>query len=437
MQQQITAARPPPVAAIKMSTPRLLFLSHRLLRASEGSPKLTIRPTQRAALSSASRRQRPEAATTRYGTANEPPAHLGGGRAIPSTRPKDAEQKKLPEPEVTDKTEKQASQTPDAEQQKPRQRTSLSDPPNENQQLTDVQAASGTQSSKPPSITSSTNATLLNDPASARINVSALQNILQMQPPMSTASDTAPPHLQTPRHVHHFDTYSLVQDLISSKTFTDAQAITIMKALRLILADNIDLARAGLMSRSDAEMDAYQFRAASSELRTELRQRRAASADRMRADRSQLQHEVDILGQRMTQESLNLKDELKGMFDDRKMVVRTERRGLENRIQELGYKITVAMNSGMRNEIEALRFLVTRNAAITLACFIAGSLMMLYMAARRKARDQKAEAEKKEREKYEKKLRDSGQLLAPPTHTKEELVKRIEEGGDPSLVSLG
>lgn len=139
----------------------------------------------------------------------------------------------------------------------------------------------------------------------------------------------------------------------------------------------------------------------------------------------------------MTQESLNLKDELKGMFDDRKMAVRTERRVLDNRIQELGYKITVAMNSSMRSEIEKLRFEVTRNAALTLAAFVFGSLGALYMASRRKQMNERAARDRVEREKLEKKLRDSGQLRQLEPGDKEALVRRVEEGGDPSLVSLG
>jgi len=52
----------------------------------------------------------------------------------------------------------------------------------------------------------------------------------------------------------------------------------------------------------------------------------------MRRERTLLQHEVDILNQKMTQELLALKDELKGMFDDRKMDVRMEQRAMESKV---------------------------------------------------------------------------------------------------------
>ena len=53
----------------------------------------------------------------------------------------------------------------------------------------------------------------------------------------------------------------------------------------------------------------------------------------MRRERTLLQHEVDILSQKMTQELLTLKDDLKGMFDDRKMDVRMEQRAMESKVR--------------------------------------------------------------------------------------------------------
>ena len=418
-----------------MAAPRAPFVYPRLFRISlrniastvEATP--TSRQIHRVPFSSTARRRTPpQTVTQRYGTANEPPAHLVGRGTLPPNLPKENEQKKLPEPEEADKEAQ--PDTPD----RTRQQVFTSGPTQKSTQPKDGDGPLKDNSSVPSPPTESNAAV---SPAQAQ-TTSTLNNVLEMQPPMSTPSESAPPHLQTPPHVHHFDTYSLVRDLTSSGAFTNAQAVIIMKALRVILADNVDLARAGIMSRSDAEMDAYQFRAASSELRTETRQRRDAQSDRLRADRTQLQHEVDILSQRIAQESLTLKDELKGMFDDRKMNVRMERRGLDNRIQELGYKITVAMNSGMRNEIEGLRFLVTRNAAITLAAFIVGSLLVLWMASRRKAKDERVEREKKERERVERRMRENGRGRGTePTDAQEELSRRVQQGDNPALVSLG
>jgi len=84
-------------------------------------------------------------------------------------------------------------------------------------------------------------------------NQSALNLILGMGPVSEGLDEQKPPHLQPPPYVHHFDTYTLVRDL-EKGGFSDQQAVTTMKAVRGILADNIELARAGIMNKSDAEM---------------------------------------------------------------------------------------------------------------------------------------------------------------------------------------
>lgn len=78
--------------------------------------------------------------------------------------------------------------------------------------------------------------------------------VLRM-PPAETAeeeNDSKPPHLQTPPYVHHFDTYTLVQQ-VEAGGFTAAQSVTAMKAVRGLLAQNLDVARRGLVSKSDVE----------------------------------------------------------------------------------------------------------------------------------------------------------------------------------------
>lgn len=204
----------------------------------------------------------------------------------------------------------------------------------------------------------------------------ALDSVLHI-PTTQQEEETKPPHLKTPPYVHHFDTYGLVRKLSQSQ-YTPEQSITIMKAVRHTLLTNMALARAGLVSKSNVENETYLFRAACSELKTEIGNRRRGEIERMRSDRNQLQHELDILGQRLGQETSGLREELKGLFDDRKMAVRQEQRAMETKIQELNYKITVALNSDARSEVEGLRWVLTRRAAITVGV----SAFMLFVALR-------------------------------------------------------
>lgn len=121
----------------------------------------------------------------------------------------------------------------------------------------------------------------------------------------------------------------------------------------------------------------YLFRSACSELRTELQNARTSTSDTLRTQRTHLQYEVDILNQKLTQDLLACKDDLKGLFNDRKMAVRMDQRAMESAIQELNYKITVALNSDSKGEVEGLRWVLTRRAALA----IVGMARMLYLPA--------------------------------------------------------
>lgn len=160
-----------------------------------------------------------------------------------------------------------------------------------------------------------------------------METILHMGPPEQDTADTMsrPPHLTPPPYVHHFDSYSLVKHL-ESGGWTNPQAITAMKAVRGLLAANLDVAQAGLVSKSDVENETYLFRAACSELSTEVRKNRRVADESMRQQRTTLQHEVDILTQTLNQEVLTLNDNVKGMFNDRRMVVREEQKAAESAV---------------------------------------------------------------------------------------------------------
>ena len=71
-------------------------------------------------------------------------------------------------------------------------------------------------------------------------------------PPEEKSEEHKPPHLQPPPYVHHFDTYTLVRD-VEKGGFTMDQSVTLMKAVRSLLALNLDVAKEGLVSKSDIE----------------------------------------------------------------------------------------------------------------------------------------------------------------------------------------
>ncbi|KAL2213194.1 hypothetical protein CC79DRAFT_1316036 [Sarocladium strictum] len=184
-----------------------------------------------------------------------------------------------------------------------------------------------------------------------------LEAVLHMAPPRQH------PHMAPPPYVHHFDTYSLVKQL-GDGGYSQAQAIEVMKGVRAILAQNLDVAQESLVSKSDVENETYLFRAACSELSTEIKNNRRLQDEQMRQQRTHLQHEVDILNQSLNQELLTLNDTVRGMFNDRKMAVREEQKSVESAVQQISYKISIMLSSDAKSEIEGVRWILIRRSVL-------------------------------------------------------------------------
>lgn len=89
----------------------------------------------------------------------------------------------------------------------------------------------------------------------------SLETVLHMDAPNTKDTEEHKlSHLQLPPYLHHFDTFTLVRDL-QKGGFTEAQSVTLMKAVRSLLAINLDIARQSLVSKSDIEnVCQYHFR---------------------------------------------------------------------------------------------------------------------------------------------------------------------------------
>ncbi|CAD6441198.1 ab9c1a7c-92a4-4264-bc1a-1567d6cba7c4 [Sclerotinia trifoliorum] len=368
-----------------MSTTRLTFLYPTLFRAIRASEPIT--PRVRIQSRRASRPQRPRQFCTtqsrrdvfvqRHGKAVEPFLKEGENESNVKVF--------LPEKEVEEEEEEENTKgakvgRESQKSSKPKDNDGIAERgPSSASPLSEETQAASTTAGDPGVTARSTTAQgpeQLTPRQQAAVNtgkMAPLETVLHMPPPESAEVQNSlkPPHLQTPPYVHHFDTYALVQQ-VQQGGFTKDQSITSMKAVRELLALNLDVAKEGLVSKSDVENETYLFRAACSELKAEIQNNRKANEEKMRRERTLLQHEVDILNQKLTQELLILKDDLKGMFDDRKMTVRQEQRTMETGIQELNYKITVMLNSDAKSEIEGLRWVLTRRSVM-------GILFMAFM----------------------------------------------------------
>ncbi|RPA87173.1 hypothetical protein BJ508DRAFT_410717 [Ascobolus immersus RN42] len=165
---------------------------------------------------------------------------------------------------------------------------------------------------------------------------------------------------------HDFSTYDMMQRL-QFATFTPAQSEALVKAMKSKLRVELENAKGVFLDKSRSENESYLFHAAASELRNEIFQSRRAQVEEMRRDRAKAQAEFDDVNTRFTEEVASFKNELTGMFNERKMETRAEQRAMENKIQELNYKITVLIKSELKSDVEALRWITTRRALMAIA----------------------------------------------------------------------
>ncbi|RHZ73372.1 hypothetical protein CDV55_108788 [Aspergillus turcosus] len=411
-----------------MASPRLPFLYPHLMRAirtCEPSTYRTIRSPSRNRAFHASRSRAQEAYHRRYGPAAEanlpppsrPKEELSKEQASKTPAAKD-DNHKLEQSQSQDGTKSNgldASHEKDDDQKTAQSRENQSPNDSHTQEEAaeaDFDAPDNHEASPVPTERPDQDRHIPNP-----LNDNPLAGVLHMPSPSSplTTTETSPsagkPQLAPAPYVHHFDTYSLVCDL-SKGGFTEGQSITIMKAIRTILHNNLEIAKQSLTSKSDVENETYLFKAACSELQSSLQTARNSEMQRQRASRAQLEHEADILSQRLNQELAGLKDDIKGMFNDHKMTTREQQRSIDTSVQELNYKITVSLNSDGKSEIEGLRWILTRRAAMAVATSAFMIIIFLKYYSVRKA--QEAAEKKKEPPAKETTEKRVAQEAAPP-----------------------
>ncbi|KIW87125.1 uncharacterized protein Z519_12236 [Cladophialophora bantiana CBS 173.52] len=373
-----------------MATARLPFLYPNFLRAVRACepttyhsvrapPAAPAKPRRKAKLHTSARRQQ-DAFPQRYGPAasqNLPPPPKSSG---PSS----------PQQEAKEKDKAGAKETKDSSQP-----GSVKDAPTAEEVGQDEPQASNATSDYIDEASMTKKNHKINVEEGNPLDNKELDLILAVPSPSEVKGKDAPkhPHLEPSPYEHHFDTYSLVQQLAAKDAYTVDQAITLMKAIRLMLSLNLDVAKEGLVSKSDIENESYLFRAACSELKTTLQTTRHSETLKQRSQRAQLQHEYDILNQKVTQDLMTLKEELKGLFNDRKLGLQEDKRKIDSKISELNYEITVLLNSEARSEVEGLRWVLTRRAALAIG-FCAFMIISALNYSSIKMRE-KEEAEKK------------------------------------------
>ncbi|KAI5919949.1 hypothetical protein F4810DRAFT_684875 [Camillea tinctor] len=353
-----------------MSTVRLTFLYPHLFRAVRFGESAAHKTKPRYRNTPAP----PQTSTIAFSTSSQPrqAAFERHGKAVEPT-PIPPEAAKLPQSDKPAPSSSSSSSSAEPEAQKNPKPKPKSEPAkqtaNAPKELIETAAKPDVSTTDPPAGASGTGTISASASATPTPQQAATEAKMQESGPMEAVLHMPAPeqpthrHISTPPYVHHFDTYTLVKQL-EMGGYTRAQAITVMKAVRALLAHHLDVAQAGLVGKSDVDNETYLFRAACSELSSEVTNNRRIADEQSRQQRTMLQHEVDILTQRMSQDILTLKDDVKGMFNDRRMNVREEQRTMESALQQINLKISSTLNSDSRTEIEGLRWVLIRRSVL-------------------------------------------------------------------------
>lgn len=242
-----------------MSIPRLNFLYPHLFHSIKTSEPIVSRRSLRvhprqgcSAGFSSTARSKQETYAQRYGPANEPipPSQL------PTSPPESSGDRKGPD-SLSTAIEKEVKAAPpqkqDAKQSPPTSKESEKPVKEVSPEVsaTSTGAVAPRSQERPPELDAAEShpKELHVLPKKGIAEVKPLERVLQMDSP---DEEHKPPHLHAPLYVHHFDTFTLVRNL-EKEGFTQAQSVTLMKAVRSLLALNLDVAREGLVSKSDVE----------------------------------------------------------------------------------------------------------------------------------------------------------------------------------------
>lgn len=242
-----------------MSTARLTFLYPHLFR--------SVRLAESATQSTKTRCRKPPGQRRQYATAFTPSARARHatferhGKAVePAITPDDIKLPQPPDeetqpPPTTTKTPPKVSSTIIGENYEAKgvyqeeasgkEREKSNDTPNESEIADEGVSPPSESSSQTQQQASQAQQTTSEE----QIRHSGPMEVVLHMPPPGSAHH---PHLSMPRYMHHFDTYTLVKQL-EKDGYSKEQAITLMKGVRAMLAQNLDVAQEGLVSKRDVD----------------------------------------------------------------------------------------------------------------------------------------------------------------------------------------
>ncbi|KAG0251548.1 Succinate--CoA ligase [GDP-forming] subunit beta, mitochondrial [Mortierella polycephala] len=172
---------------------------------------------------------------------------------------------------------------------------------------------------------------------------------------------------------HNFNTNKIVTKL-ENNGFQRGQAEGIMRTIKALLGQHTNKVRKNMLTRDDLENESYLFKAALTELRTELQILRKNDAAALAIKTEIISREIDSLNQKLREDINNVKNDIAIDMNSRKSDVREEQKALEIQIQSMSNHY-MAQLGDMRTKMEAAKWETTRKGMV--AIFISATFVLL------------------------------------------------------------
>ncbi|PCH41444.1 hypothetical protein WOLCODRAFT_69651 [Wolfiporia cocos MD-104 SS10] len=170
------------------------------------------------------------------------------------------------------------------------------------------------------------------------------------------------PYSNPPFHTHHFFT-------VLERVFPTTTARSLMRATRALLVDRLGRVRREALTVKDLESQAYLFKAALSELRTETTILTRNEAAAVRSATAALRREVDAVDARMKEDLGALKHDVQMELDSRKSEARGELKMFDIQVESVLNKSLVELYD-LRTDMESIRWDNLRKSVIALSAFL-------------------------------------------------------------------
>ncbi|KAF9919773.1 hypothetical protein BGZ65_011830, partial [Modicella reniformis] len=172
---------------------------------------------------------------------------------------------------------------------------------------------------------------------------------------------------------HHFNTNKLVTKL-EKNGFERGQAEGIMRTMKGFIGHHTNRIRRNMLTKSDLDNESYLFKAALTELRTELQILRKNDAAALAIKTEIISREIDSLNQKLHEDIAIIKSDIAIDMNSRKGDVREEQKALEIRIQSMSNR-QMAQLGDMRTKMEAAKWEATRKGMVSI--FISATIILL------------------------------------------------------------